>query len=423
VRFAPVSLAALSSALFCITFAGVSAHAQSIPPSASGEPAAPASVDTAPAANEPASSAPAPADAAASADAAVGVGAPQATTRVVVAADPTATASETGGPDDQVDAGASAELGWPQLVIHGRIRTGYEVERVHPDASQPPVADGTEPGFFLDQARVELKAEMHERLRAVISFDVDSGVQIRNAYVNWRPKKVLQLRAGRFRRPFSRLANQSIGSLPFRARGLYDERIMEDEQWGDRALGFMVHGKMSPAAIGSGVEGADVIVRAEYKPLSFLELGLGAAHKWTERFEDGPNLSLNGVSVDVATEIDGFYAAVEGSATQNPNPPPVSGDASLRTPWAVGVIGYAGYYAELIPALLLGPVGVFEWTDTDTSYGQDESVRAVLGMSLTFHGEALRVMPQVEVIRPVGKVGARSEVAAENYYVLVSTGL
>jgi Phosphate-selective porin O and P len=322
----------------------------------------------------------------------------------------------------------------PNVRVGGRIMTGYELERVHPEPTQAPVADGTEPGFFLDQARLSVEADLHDSLRAELSADFDNGVALRNAYVNWRPEKKAQLRVGRFKRPLSRLANESIGALPFRSRGLFDSLLLEDQQWGDRALGAMLHGKpnkrtryhaalMSPAALGTGIEGADVIARFEYEPVSALKLGLGAAHKWTERFENGPNLSLNAASVDVAVEASGFYAAIEATAAQNPNPPALATRATPRTAMALGVIGYVGYYAQLAPELRVGPIGVFEWMDTDSTYGQDERVRGVLGASLTFQESRLRVMPQVEVVRPLGTVSARSEIAEENYYLLVSAEL
>jgi hypothetical protein len=266
----------------------------------------------------------------------------------------------------------------PAVRVGGRVMTGFDVERVHPDGTQPAVDDDTEPGFFLDQARLVVEGDIHEDVRAELSADLESGVALRNAYVNWKAEREAQVRIGRFKRPLSRLANQSIGELPFRKRGLFDDLIMEDEQWGDRALGAMLHGKptkqlryhfavMNPAVMGSGIEGVDVIARVEYAPIERLVFGLGGAHKWTERFKDGPNLSLNAASIDVALETSGFYAAVEGTVAQNANPPLVAGSSSPRVALAMGVIAYAGYYATLADDVRLGPVAVFEWMDTDTT--------------------------------------------------------
>jgi hypothetical protein len=44
----------------------------------------------------------------------------------------------------------------------------------------------------------------------------------------------------------------------------------------------------------------------------------------------------------------------------------------------------------------------------------------VLGAALTFKEHLVRVLPQVEVIRPLGTITARSETGEENYYLLVS---
>jgi hypothetical protein len=64
---------------------------------------------------------------------------------------------------------------------------------------------------------------------------------------------------------------------------------------------------------------------------------------------------------------------------------------------------------------------VGEWTDTDGDISQDEAVRALGGLNFLFFDEALRVMPQVEVVRPLGEVTLRSHVKRETYYLMVST--
>jgi hypothetical protein len=84
-------------------------------------------------------------------------------------------------------------------------------------------------------------------------------------------------------------------------------------------------------------------------------------------------------------------------------------------------LGYATYDIKLTSTLTLGPVGVIEWMDPDTEYGRDERVRAVLGLVLGYRDSLLRLMPQVEVTRPIGSASARGEVASESYYLLLAT--
>lgn len=319
---------------------------------------------------------------------------------------------------------------WPVLGFHARLMSGFAVEREHPAGGQP-ARDETQPGFFLKQARVGVGADLSKRVSAAVSFDLDGAV-LRNAYLNLRLSKAVQLRSGNFKRPFTRLANRSVGAIPFRSRGRFDKLILEDQAWGDRALGAMVWGRpvkalryyaavMSPAAIGSHLEGANVIGRVELSPVKALSLGVAAAHKWTERFTDGPNLSMHGVAGDVKVEAGALYAAVEVNAAQNPNPPPVASSTADRTPWAVGALGYATYDFKLGKKLTLGPVGVLEWMDTDTDYAHDERVRGVVGLVLGYRDKLVRVMPQVEINRPIGGASSRGEVASESYYLLLAT--
>jgi hypothetical protein len=320
---------------------------------------------------------------------------------------------------------------WPVLTFHARILTGFEVERLHPDGGQPAV-DETQPEMFLDQAVVEAEAQLSKRLQFELGFNLRSA-SVRDAFVNYRVRDSIQLRLGRFKRPFSRLELRSRGKLPFRSRGLFNDLVLTENGYAGRAIGAMIWGKptenlryslaaTNPSAIGSGIEGVDVIARIVYDPVAWLSLGLNAAHKWTERFADGPNLSLHAVGVDARLALGRLEVVLEADAAQNPNPPPVA-DASKneRTPWAVGVIAYADYAFKLSKKWTLGPVVVLEWTDTDTEYEKDERVRAVGGLSWNYKKNLLRVMPQVEIARPLGGADVRGEVAGETFYVLVST--
>jgi hypothetical protein len=196
---------------------------------------------------------------------------------------------------------------WPVLAFHARVLTGFEVTRLHPEDGQPPV-DETQPEFFLDQAVIEAEAELSKRLHLELGFNLRNAT-VRDAFVNYRVRDSLQVRLGRFKRPFSRLELRSRGKLPFRERGLFNQLVLIDGGFAGRALGAMIWGRplenlryslgaSNPSAIGSGIEGVDVTARITYDPVEWLSVGLNAAHKWTERFADGPNLSLHAVGVD-----------------------------------------------------------------------------------------------------------------------------
>jgi len=331
------------------------------------------------------------------------------------------------------DAAAEPEVDehWPVFSFHARLLTGFEVVRQHPENGQPPV-DETRPEFFLDQAVVEAEARLSKRLELELGFNLRNA-SVRDAFANYRIRDSIQVRVGRFKRPFSRLELRSRGKLPFRSRGLFNELVLLDNGFAGRALGAMIWGKptetlryalaaANPNAIGSGIEGVDVIARIVYEPIEWLSVGLNAMHKWTERYADGPNLSLHAVGADARADFGALSVTLEVDAAQNPNPPPVAdaNAAASRTPWAVGAITYADYTFKLSKKWTIAPVVVLEWMDTDTEYAKDERVRAVGGLSLNFRKNTLRVMPQVEITRPVGSADARGEIASETYYVLVS---
>jgi hypothetical protein len=328
-------------------------------------------------------------------------------------------------------AGEDDDSHWPVFAFHGRILTGFEVVRLHPDGGQT-AADETAPELFLDQAVVEAEVLLSKRLQFELGFNLRNA-SVRDAFVNYRVRNSIQLRLGRFKRPFSRLELRSRGKLPFRSRGLFNELVLTEDGFAGRAIGAMIWGRptenlryslaaANPSAIGSGIEGVDVIARIVYEPMPWLSLGLNAMHKWTERFADGPNLSLHAVGVDARVELGQLEVVLEADAAQNPNPPPVAdGSNNARTPWAIGVIAYADYAFKLSKKWTLGPVVVLEWMDTDTEYEKDERVRAVGGLSWNYKKNLLRVMPQVEITRPLGGADVRGEIARETFYVLVST--
>jgi hypothetical protein len=329
------------------------------------------------------------------------------------------------------EAAEEDESHWPVLTFHARILTGFELERVHPEAGQQP-ADDTQAELFLDQAVVEAEVQLSKRLQFELGFNLRNA-SVRDAFVNYRVRDSVQLRLGRFKRPFSRLELRSRGKLPFRERGLFNDLVLTESGFAGRAIGAMVWGKPSanvryslaaanPNAIGSGIEGVDVVARIVYDPVQWLSLGLNALHKWTERFADGPNLSLHAVGVDARADFGDLTITLEADAAQNPNPPLVAeAPDDARTPWAIGVIAYADYTFKLSKKWTLGPVVVLEWMDTDTEYEKDERVRTVGGLSWNYKKNLLRIMPQVEITRPLGGADVRGEVARETYYVLVST--
>jgi hypothetical protein len=69
---------------------------------------------------------------------------------------------------------------------------------------------------------------------------------------------------------------------------------------------------------------------------------------------------------------------------------------------------------------VLQPVVFGEWVDADIRYNESEAVRVVAGLNLLWR-KYLRVLPQVELVRPVSPVGAGTPwVESETYYIMLS---
>lgn len=324
---------------------------------------------------------------------------------------------------------------YPRLEASGRVIGGVEWFREHPEPGE--TAARIRQPFFLKQARIKLKVRLSKMFLLSMSANLNSEPPIRSAYLNVRLDRSLQFRFGRFKRPVSRLELTGIADLPIINRGLTNDELIENAGWGDRALGTMVHGKFkSPkvrywiavmnAAPSVGkklverLSGVDVLARLQWAPVSGLSLGLNGGHKFLETRIGGPRLHMNAVGADVLIRAGGLRILVETLLAQNPDSPAVEGETNEdRTPWAQSATALVRYDWQASGAITVQPVVHIEWLDTDADYGEDESVRAVAGINILWN-ESLRLMPFVEVVRPVGTVSARSQLPYETYACALS---
>ena len=328
---------------------------------------------------------------------------------------------------------ASAEQdadAYPRWTLGGRVITGWARTREAPQPAQEMGEDTVDKGFVLDQARFKASVRLNPQLRAALSFDLDA-VRMRNAYLNLKLHSAFQLKLGRFKRPFSRLENASIGKLPIRGRGLFNDALIEDANWGDRALGLMLWGKhkrprlrwylgiMHPVPLQSPSQGIDVLARVTYKPVKAFGVGLNGGYKYIKPLV-GDRQHLSAVGVDAEVKASGLRLLLEGNLAQNPNPPPVMAAQREPNPFALGVLALASYELPLSESVALQPAIFAEWLDTDLDFSQDEAARLVLGVNLLAWDGMLRLMPQVELVRPLGEVGPRSRVASETVALMVT---
>jgi len=321
-----------------------------------------------------------------------------------------------GGGGDEESTGSGITFG-------ARLMMGFEYESEKSAGAQAP-SDSSEYGFEVRQIRLSASGELAKVFRASVSFDLadalepelgtdyDSPPYLRTASLEYRPSKLFRLRVGRFKRPLSHLELTSASDLPILRRGLFNGLALEDNQWGDRAIGAMVSGRISEPKLrwalsfmnpawsandGLRRKGVDVIGRVEWTLVKGLELGANAAYKNLENGDD----RISGVAYggDVAWKIGDGHLLLESNSA-----PSLITDPETR-PRALGLLFMADYELPLTASWSLQPTVFAEYADADTSVYENESLRLVFALNALAY-DGFRVMPQVDLVRSIGDTGA-----------------
>jgi hypothetical protein len=298
---------------------------------------------------------------------------------------------------------------------------GFEHESERPAGGQTDLAQ-TDYGFTIRQIRLRVKGELAERFRANVSFDLadaldppagtdyDEPPYLRTATLEYRPSRELRLLVGRFKRPFSHLELESASDLPILRRGLFNGLALEDNQWGDRAIGMMAQGRLkepklrwylsltNPAwSTTLPSEGVDVSARVEWTLIKGLVLGANVAYKNIEIGND----RLNDVAYggDVALKLGDANFLLESNSAALP--------FAVDRPRAFGALFMFDYELELSSAFSLQPVFFAEYADADSDVLENESLRLAFGLN-ALADSGFRVMPQVEVVRSIGDTSAQN---------------
>ncbi|MEM9461044.1 MAG: porin [Myxococcota bacterium] len=324
------------------------------------------------------------------------------------------------------DKNGKDKKGKGSFAVRGRLMAGWKLDNRRPSPEQD-ATPGVEHELFLQQARVKLDVDYTKRFRLRASIELSDALDapridrvpfLRNGYADVRFHNAARLRVGNFKRPFSRLELRSTGRLPFRGRGLTNDRLLEDRNYGDRSVGGMLHGKIPAARLryAAGVfvpalrtQGIDVVGRVRADPWEWLSVGGGGVYKRVENGV-GEKVDVGGVGADLRVKIKGFYILGDLVAARDYLVP--------GEPWSLGVVGYATYDIDLPKKLVLQPVLFGEWSDIDLSVSQNDAVRVVAGFNLIWR-KRFRVMPQARFVRPQGVTG-NPWVDRETYYVMLS---
>lgn len=333
--------------------------------------------------------------------------------------------------------------------VDARLVTGARLISEEPaidsegSAAGLPVRRGS---LSLRQARVGIDARYRDVLRIRTTLELSDllekpkpGMVLRNAWANVRIRDAFQIRAGHFKRPYSRLELRGFSSIPFIGRGLFNSIAVEDLGWGDRALGIMLWGDLEPAqpgldrlrwqlsvtnnAVSGAPHGFDAHARLTYDPTDWLSIGANGTFKSVQdpladeescrstwKRGSGCRLSVFAAGGDVAFDIEGLYASVEVNLAQDW----LYADES---PWMLGALGYARYDIEVGKQTRLQPVVFGELVDSNMRYGESEAVRAGAGFNILFT-KHLRIMPQGEFVQPLAPVTSFNRFVARQVYGL-----
>ncbi|MBN1772733.1 MAG: hypothetical protein JXB32_15800 [Deltaproteobacteria bacterium] len=213
---------------------------------------------------------------------------PESAVEVGAAAGPEATAqAEPAASGGEADQGAVPD--WANVEVGARL---YTMWRLTDDLEDP----GNE--FALNSMRVQAEWEPVDWARAVLELEAEQLVQggsaeglLRDAYVELSPFRWLEVRAGQFKRAFSRLELTPRRNLRTIDRGLQNRWVVGRLGYGDRDIGVGLSGRLWKAANldyavgvfngrGAGMlESAgqgfkDFSARLDARPVDWLSVGL-----------------------------------------------------------------------------------------------------------------------------------------------------
>ncbi len=334
-----------------------------------------------------------------------------------------------------------------EVEVNARVVAGARLvhEAAAVDSDGAPVGLPVRKGSLdLRQARVGVDARYRDILRVRVSVDfadlLDSpkpGKVLRNAWANIRIHPLFQIKVGHFKRPFSRLEMRGFTSIPFIDRGLFNGLAIEGLGWGDRAVGMSLWGdfeaerpglhelrwyvSVTNNALSGAAHGVDVHARLTYDPTKWFSIAANGAFKLiqdaladedvcqsTWKRAASCRREVFAAGGDVAFDYKDFFASAELNLAQDW----LYADSS---PWMLGALGYASYDIEVGKRTRLQPVVFGEYIDSNLTYGESEAVRAGGAFNVLWT-KRLRIMPQVEFVKPLAPVTSFNRFTARQTY-------
>lgn len=118
-----------------------------------------------------------------------------------------------------------------KLNLSGRLYFEADYAQEHFNKGEGAVSD-----IFIRQARFSLKSKYHNNVRVKLSFDVENeGVELKDAFVQYKLAKRLNIQVGKFKEPFGLENKTSSSVLPTLERSMPSQTFSPS-----RSLGFAV---------------------------------------------------------------------------------------------------------------------------------------------------------------------------------------
>ena len=325
-----------------------------------------------------------------------------------------------------------------KVRVKARIHTRWIMEH-HPDESGD---SETTNEFNIRRARFKLLWEPEPWLMAKIQVGDFHKTDIfrrllRDAYIHVSPLRFLEFRVGYFKKPFSRLALRSSGSLRVPERGIGNDLILDSLLYGGRDLGFQLSGRLIQSIEldyalgffnGTGVTGEgrerddqkDIVARLKVTPAKWLGLGVNGSFKFNTVAKTKTETNSNGKDETVTrNENEMYFAAgadavmkvakvrlhLEGIVAQNHASGTVLTTrrelADGEYPLILSLVSILSYKHKFDTAFKFAvePVFMFEMLEPDLDINEDETFVFSPGFN-SYFGKYFRVMIHGEFRRP-----------------------
>jgi len=158
-------------------------------------------------------------------------------------------------------------------------------------------------------------------------------------------------------------------------------------------------------------QGVDLLARLVYSPTKWLSLGANGGHKVMKHPALDETNNYNAVGGDLRVKRGAIYLAAEVLAGQLPD--------EEGAPFALGITGYGSYDVALSEDYTLQPSVFLEYADANAELLTTEAIRTIAGLNLLWR-DSIRLMPQVKLVRPLGRVSELNPwFAGESFYLLL----